>query len=88
MCGHEYDSRLASVLVDVEFPAMKWQLVMHAEYFGADIKSRRWLAGSRRLGIAPLRHGTRLERMRWPRRCWPSLHAEKAMSPSPRSVIV
>jgi hypothetical protein len=28
------------VLVDVTFPAMKWQLVMHAEYVGADIKSR------------------------------------------------
>ena len=28
------------MLVDVTFPAMKWQLVMHAEFVGADIKSR------------------------------------------------
>ena len=32
--------RLACALSTVTFPAMKWQLVTHAEYNGADIRTR------------------------------------------------
>jgi hypothetical protein len=32
--------RLGIVLADVNFPATKWQLVIHAEFIGADIRSR------------------------------------------------
>jgi hypothetical protein len=34
------DVRLADVLDAVRFPAMKWQLVTQADYYGADIRSR------------------------------------------------
>lgn len=43
MSGTQLDQtsvRLASVLSTLTFPAMKWQLVTHAEYNGADIKTR------------------------------------------------
>lgn len=32
--------RLASVLAGVAFPAAKWELVMHAEHYGADVRTR------------------------------------------------
>ena len=43
MPGSQLDqatARLAAVLGTIAFPAMKWQLVMHAEYNGADIRTR------------------------------------------------
>ena len=32
--------RLSQVLGDAEFPAAKWQLIMHAEAYGADASTR------------------------------------------------
>ncbi|HZZ48355.1 MAG TPA: hypothetical protein VFE65_15855 [Pseudonocardia sp.] len=32
--------RLSGVLADMRFPAMTWQLIAHAEYRGADWRSR------------------------------------------------
>jgi hypothetical protein len=32
--------RLSAVLADMRFPAMAWQLIAHAEYRGADWRSR------------------------------------------------
>jgi hypothetical protein len=32
--------RLAQVLAGLEFPAAKWQIVIHAEHYGADAASR------------------------------------------------
>lgn len=32
--------RLGQVLAGAEFPAAKWQLVMHAEHYGADADTR------------------------------------------------
>jgi hypothetical protein len=32
--------RLSGVLADMRFPAMAWQLIAHAEYRGADWRSR------------------------------------------------
>jgi hypothetical protein len=32
--------RLSAVLADINFPAMKWEIVVHAEFVGADIRSR------------------------------------------------
>jgi hypothetical protein len=33
-------ARIAHVLADVPFPAAKWQLIIHAEDYGADATSR------------------------------------------------
>lgn len=43
MSQHQFDElamRLGIVLADVDFPATKWQLVIHAEFIGADIRTR------------------------------------------------
>ncbi|HXV92518.1 MAG TPA: DUF2795 domain-containing protein [Pseudonocardia sp.] len=32
--------RLGQVLADAEFPAAKWQLIMHGEAYGADASTR------------------------------------------------
>lgn len=32
--------RLATVLAGLTFPAAKWELVMHAEHYGADVRTR------------------------------------------------
>jgi Protein of unknown function (DUF2795) len=43
MSGEQVDEcfrRMTVVLADVKFPAMKWELLIHAEFVGADIRSR------------------------------------------------
>ena len=43
MSGEQVDERarrMMAVLADVEFPAMRWELLIHVEFIGADIRSR------------------------------------------------
>jgi hypothetical protein len=51
--------RISSVLEGVPFPAMRWQLVTHADYYGADHHSRGELAALPRGGTPTWRRSTR-----------------------------
>lgn len=47
-------ARVAQVLAGVAFPAATWQLIMHAEEYGADATSRTQLRGLPAGGYADL----------------------------------